>query len=106
MIRDNSHLALQLRGHFLSDVPWELERGVQAHERKGFQGRDFRTEEILSDDGSCAISSDYQISRSFGAVFESSCDYLFPIVSVGGNGADFLAILCNIDSKSIGKVYI
>lgn len=57
MIRKDGNLALELRGHLLSDVRIQSERGMQAHKGKRLQSSDFRAEEMGSDYRLCAIRS-------------------------------------------------
>ena len=58
MVADQGTLALDLRGHFLGNLWWEDIRGVQPHDGKRMQGRDFGAEEIPSDHGFRTIRAD------------------------------------------------
>ena len=74
MIADQRALALDLRGHFLGNFRWKHVRGVQTHDGKRMQGRDFGAKEILSDHGLCTICADQEVSCSCGAILEGCCD--------------------------------
>lgn len=74
MIADQGTLALDLGGHFLRDFRREHVRGVQTHDGKRVQGRDFGAEEIVSDDGFRAIGADEEVACSCGAVLEGRRD--------------------------------
>lgn len=58
MICNDGNLALELRGHLLSDVRIQSERGMQAHKGKRLQSSDFRAEDMGSDCRLCAVRSD------------------------------------------------
>ena len=93
MIADQSTLALDLGGHFLGDFRREHVRGVQTHDGKRVQGRDFGAEEIVSDDGFCAIGADEEVACSRGAVLEGRRDGRGFQVGVFRYSAEPLAIL-------------
>lgn len=93
MVRKESNLTLELRGHLLSDVRIQSERGMQAHQGKRLQSSDFRAEEMGSDDRLCAICSDQHVACSLGAVFKGCGDCCVPFMGVVGNGAESLAVL-------------
>ena len=93
MIREHGYLAVELGGHLLRDFRWESECGVQAYDGKRLQGSDIRAEEILSDDGLCAICTNEQVAGGFGAVFKSRRDCTLSLLCVVGNGAEPLTIL-------------
>ena len=58
MIADNGALALDLGGHLLGNFWWKHVGGVQTHDWKRMQGRDFGAEKILSDRGFRTICAD------------------------------------------------
>ena len=93
MVADQGTLALDLAGHFLGNIRWEHVRGVQTHDWKRMQGRDFGTEQILSDGGFRTIGANQEAACSFGAVLKGCCDRRVFSVGVFRNSAESLAIL-------------
>ena len=93
MIADYGTLALDLRGHFPGNIRWEHVRGVQTHDGKRMQSRDFGAEQILSDYGFRTIGADQEVACSFGAVLKGCCDRRVFSVRVFRYAAESLAIL-------------
>ena len=58
MIADNGTLTLDLDGHLLGNFRWKHVRGVQTHDWKRMQGRDFGAKKVLSDHGFRTICAD------------------------------------------------